>query len=70
MLLAVFAFFSQISDPRFGGTYMSLFKTIFFVGWLIPNTLVLKMVSILTFSQCSKNTKNCSTDSIDVRTFI
>ncbi|VVC28219.1 Major facilitator superfamily domain,Acetyl-coenzyme A transporter 1 [Cinara cedri] len=67
MLLAVFAFFSQISDPRFGGTYMTLFNTIFFVGWIIPNTIVYKMVSILTFNRCSKYPENCNStvDSID-----
>lgn len=67
MMLAVFAFFSQISDPRFGGTYMTLFNTTFFVGWLIPNTIILKMVSILTFNNKSKGVVNCSL--IDVRPF-
>lgn len=48
MILVLFAFFYQISDPRFGGTYMTLFNTLFLFGWLIPYSLVLKFVDIIT----------------------
>jgi PAT family acetyl-CoA transporter-like MFS transporter 1 len=58
MLLALYAFFCRLSDPRFGGTYMALFNTFYFLGWLIPNTLVLKMIDFLTISACSTDTQN------------
>ncbi|KAF0753279.1 acetyl-coenzyme A transporter 1-like, partial [Aphis craccivora] len=58
MLLALYAFFCRLSDPCFGGTYMALFNTFYFLGWLIPNTLVLQMIDFLTFSTCSNDIKN------------
>ncbi|XP_022174752.1 acetyl-coenzyme A transporter 1-like [Myzus persicae] len=58
MLLSLTAFFCRLSDPRFGGTYMSLFNTFYYVGWLIPNTLVLKIVALLTFCTCSNDIRN------------
>ncbi|XP_025194139.1 acetyl-coenzyme A transporter 1-like [Melanaphis sacchari] len=58
MLVALFAFFSRISDPRFGCTYMALFNTFYFLGWFIPNTLVLKLNDFLTFSTCSNDIQN------------
>ncbi|KAE9541283.1 hypothetical protein AGLY_004528 [Aphis glycines] len=62
MLIMLFSFFYQISDPRFGGTYMTLFNTLYFLGWFVPNTLVLKLVDITTFSKCSNDIQNlCST---------
>lgn len=62
MLLTLFAFFCRLSDPRFGGTYMTLFNTFFYLGFLLSNTLVLKLVAFLTFRKCSNNDQNsCST---------
>ncbi|CAH1724859.1 unnamed protein product [Aphis gossypii] len=58
MLLALYAFFCRLSDPCFGGTYMALFNTLYFLGWLIPNTVVLQMIDFLTFSTCSNDIKN------------
>lgn len=52
------AFFAQISDPRFGSTYMTLFNTVRSVGFLISNMLLLEMVDILTFNKCSSDIKN------------
>lgn len=61
MILVLFAFFYQISDPRFGGTYMTLFNTLFLFGWLVPSTLVLKFVDLITDSQClTKSQKHCN----------
>lgn len=55
-------FFFRISDPRFGGTYMSLLVTITSVGWSISKTLSLQMVDVLTFGKCSNDYQNdCST---------
>ncbi|CAI6366795.1 unnamed protein product [Macrosiphum euphorbiae] len=61
MLLTLFAFFCRLSDPRFGGTYMTLFNTFFYLGFLLSNTLVLKLVAFLTFRKCSNNDQNCCT---------
>lgn len=60
----MYAFFARISDPRYGGTYMTLFNTISLLGWVCPNTLALNMVDILTFRNCSSSNsvqRNCST---------
>lgn len=62
MMITIGAFFCQMSDPTLGGTYMTMFNTFFFMGWLIPNTIVLKMVDEFTYGECSTNTQNsCST---------
>ncbi|CAH1724862.1 acetyl-coenzyme A transporter 1-like isoform X2 [Aphis gossypii] len=62
MLLTLFAFFCRLSDPRFGGTYMTLFNTFFYLGFLLSNTVVLKLVDFSTFRKCSTNDQNsCST---------
>lgn len=62
LMLTLIAFFCKISDPRFGGTYMTLYNTFYFLGWLLPNTFVLKLIDILTFSKCTNNVENtCNT---------
>ncbi|XP_060878936.1 acetyl-coenzyme A transporter 1-like [Metopolophium dirhodum] len=65
LMLTLLAFFCKISDPRFGGTYMTLYNTFYFLGWLIPNTFVLKLIDILTFRKCTNNVENtCYTDNL------
>ncbi|VVC28218.1 Major facilitator superfamily domain,Acetyl-coenzyme A transporter 1 [Cinara cedri] len=68
MILALFAFFCRLSDPKFGGTYMTLFNTFFFLGFLLSNTFILKLVDLLTFKRCSNDPRNlCTTsESIDI----
>lgn len=62
MVTCMVAFFSRISDIRFGGMYMTLLNTVRSIGWVIPNTSFLKMVDMLTFSSCSNDVQNsCST---------
>ncbi|XP_015365764.1 PREDICTED: acetyl-coenzyme A transporter 1-like [Diuraphis noxia] len=58
LMLTLIAFFCKISDPRFGGTYMTLYNTFYFLGWLIPNTFVLRLIDILTLSECTNNVEN------------
>lgn len=58
LMLTLIAFFCKISDPRFGGTYMTLYNTFYFLGWLIPNTFVLRLIDISTLSECSNNVEN------------
>lgn len=62
MNLNLIAFFCRLSDPRFGGTYMTLFNTLYYLGFMVSNTFVLKTIDVLTFSKCSNDmTNNCST---------
>lgn len=63
MLLTLFAFFCRLSDPRFGGTYMTLFNTFFYLGFIMSNTFVLKLVAVFTRSKCSNNAQNSCTSS-------
>lgn len=69
MFVAIMAFFSRISDPRFGGTYMTLLNTITNLGSSLSSTLSLKMVDYWTIEECSSEASNdCSTkDLVKVR---
>jgi len=71
LMLTLLAFFCKISDPHFGGTYMTLYNTFYFLGWLIPNTFVLKLIDLLTFNECSNDSLNtCYTNDLkNVRYF-
>lgn len=56
------AFFSRISDPRFGCTYMTLLNTLANLGYMWTSTAALGMIDVLTFKKCSLDSKNnCST---------
>lgn len=55
MLLALNAFFCRLSDPRFGGTYMTLFSSFYYCGFMFSNTIVLKSVSYLSLKINFKN---------------
>lgn len=65
MLVVWISFFTRISDPRFGGTYMTLLNTVRNLGWSVSYTTVIMMVNILTFNKCSNNVENnCSTEEL------
>jgi MFS transporter, PAT family, solute carrier family 33 (acetyl-CoA transportor), member 1 len=53
MFVAVMAFFARISDPKIGGTYMTLLNTLCNLGGNWPTTLVLWLVDVLTWRECS-----------------
>ena len=59
MFVAIMAFFSQVSDPAIGGTYMTLLNTIANLGSKWPNQLVLFLVPFLDWSKCDANGDNC-----------
>jgi MFS transporter, PAT family, solute carrier family 33 (acetyl-CoA transportor), member 1 len=62
MFVALLAFYSRISDPRFGGTYMTLLNTLSNLGNAWSTFAVLRVVDLLTFRECSFDSKNdCST---------
>lgn len=46
------AYFSKISDPRFGGTYLTLLNTVFNLGSRWPVSLALTLVEPLTWRKC------------------
>lgn len=61
MFSSEIAFFAQISDSRYGGTYMTLLNTFNNLGLALPRTLGLKLIDVLTFKKCSIDAQNsCS----------
>lgn len=52
MYLGMTAFFAKVSDPRVGGTYMTLWNTVENLGGTWPGTISLWMVDILTWKEC------------------
>lgn len=57
MFVASMAFNAKISDPRSGGTYMTLLNTLSNLGGTWPSTVVLYFVDILTWSECTETCK-------------
>ncbi|CAH1724867.1 unnamed protein product [Aphis gossypii] len=65
MLVAITAFFSRISDYRFGGTYMTLLNTVSNFGMTYSSSIGLKFIDFLTFKKCSNDSENnCSTSDL------
>lgn len=52
MFCAAMAFFAKISDPRVGGTYMTLLNTLCNLGGNWPNTFFLWFTEIITWKSC------------------
>lgn len=52
MYLGMTAFFAKVSDPRVGGTYMTLWNTVETLGGTWPATLSLWMIDLLTWQEC------------------
>lgn len=52
MIVPLLAFFVQISDPTFGGTYMTLLNTVNNLGGSWSSTVVLWLVDVLTWRNC------------------
>ena len=48
------AYYAQISDPRFGGTYMSLFNTVSNLGHQMYMSPILKIIDVASVKQCYK----------------
>lgn len=63
-------FFSQISDARFGGTYMTLLNTLANFGNKWTSTCALALLDLLTFKNCSNDSTNicCAADQQKVKT--
>ncbi|XP_025406915.1 acetyl-coenzyme A transporter 1-like isoform X2 [Sipha flava] len=58
IFIASLAFFSRISDTRFGGTYMTLLNTLSNLGGIWSSIVMLKMVDYLTLKKCSIDSGN------------
>lgn len=52
MFVALMAFNAKISDPKVGGTYMTLLNTVANLGGNWPPTLALWLVEELSWTQC------------------
>lgn len=57
MFVAVMAFFAKISDPAVGGTYMTFLNTLSNLGGNWANTVILWLVDVLTWKQCTRHDK-------------
>lgn len=61
MLLTIMAFYAIISDPKIGGTNMTLLTTIANIGNIWSSSAALWLIDFLTLKQCSVDTTNkCS----------
>ena len=62
------AYYAQISDPRFGGTYMSLFNTVSNLGHQMYVSPILKIIDVASVKQCYKDGEvvmnNCATHAL------
>uniref|UniRef100_A0A0K0FR48 Acetyl-coenzyme A transporter 1 n=1 Tax=Strongyloides venezuelensis TaxID=75913 RepID=A0A0K0FR48_STRVS len=52
MFLSIMAFFAKISDPKIGGTYMTLLNTITNLGGTMSGTIILIIIDLLTVQNC------------------
>ena len=53
VFISLMSFFSKVSDPSIGGSYMTLLNTFTNLGAKWPNVLSLWLIPKLTFSKCS-----------------
>ncbi|CAF1638542.1 unnamed protein product, partial [Didymodactylos carnosus] len=51
--VALIAFFAQISDPKIGGTYMTLLNTVNNLGLNLSSTITLFVAQYLTWKTCT-----------------
>ncbi|XP_050442543.1 acetyl-coenzyme A transporter 1 [Adelges cooleyi] len=65
MFVAVMAFFARISDPKIGGTNMTLLNTLTNLGTAWVNTAALWMTEYLTYKQCSSDELNLCTSNAE-----
>lgn len=58
MTLMAMSFYASISDPKIGGTNMTLLTTISNIGIALSKSGALWLIEVLTFKQCSNNYGN------------
>uniref|UniRef100_A0A2S2PAI9 Acetyl-coenzyme A transporter 1 n=1 Tax=Schizaphis graminum TaxID=13262 RepID=A0A2S2PAI9_SCHGA len=65
MYVIYLSFVSKVSDPNFGGIYMTLLCTFANISLAITKTGSLWLVDILTFKQCTTSSQNyCSASTL------
>uniref|UniRef100_A0AC35U5D7 Acetyl-coenzyme A transporter 1 n=1 Tax=Rhabditophanes sp. KR3021 TaxID=114890 RepID=A0AC35U5D7_9BILA len=52
MFLSIMAFFAKISDPKIGGTYMTMLNTISNLGGMISGTVTMRFMDFVTYKNC------------------
>uniref|UniRef100_A0AAF5DSG2 Major facilitator superfamily (MFS) profile domain-containing protein n=1 Tax=Strongyloides stercoralis TaxID=6248 RepID=A0AAF5DSG2_STRER len=52
MFLSIMAFFAKISDPKIGGTYMTMLNTISNLGGMMSSTFVMFIIDLFTVKNC------------------
>lgn len=67
MYLGVQAFFSRISDPQIGGTYMSILNTLWYLGVAVARIVALGLLNSLTIKQCSTDKTNVCWSKTDIK---
>ncbi|KRT82887.1 hypothetical protein AMK59_4132 [Oryctes borbonicus] len=68
MFVSIMAFFARISDPKVGGTYMTLLNTLSNLGGNWPATVALWLVDPLTWKECAggaEHANNFCRDSLE-----
>jgi PAT family acetyl-CoA transporter-like MFS transporter 1 len=58
MFVAMLSFFNRISDPRFGGTYMTLLNTLSNFGIKWTATAAFGLINFLTIKKCPPEHRN------------
>jgi len=58
MMLMAMSFYAGVSDPKIGGTNMTLLSTIGNIGMVWSQSGALWLIDVLTFKQCSNNHSN------------
>eukprot|EP00731_Ephydatia_muelleri_P014852 Em0008g572a len=53
MFVSLMAFNARVSDPAIGGTYMTLLNTVANIAVAIPKTVVLWLVDVVSFKDCT-----------------
>ncbi|CAF2995276.1 unnamed protein product [Rotaria socialis] len=61
MFVSQMAFFAQVSDPKIGGTYMTLLNTLTNLGSSWVSTAVLYSADFLTWKKCTLSDGGCRT---------
>ncbi|CAF1580397.1 unnamed protein product [Rotaria sp. Silwood1] len=61
MFVSQMAFFAQVSDPKIGGTYMTLLNTLTNLGSSWVSTAVLYSADFLTWKKCTLSDDKCRT---------
>ncbi|CAF4981544.1 unnamed protein product [Rotaria sp. Silwood1] len=62
MYVSQMAFFAQVSDPKIGGTYMTLLNTLSNLGSSWTSTIVLYTADYLTWKTCSLGETQCQAE--------